>query len=310
MNILVTGGAGFIGSHIVDAYLAAGHMVAIVDNFTTGRRANVPPAARVYEMDIRDPALAAVFAREHPDIVNHHAAHISVHGSVTDPVHDASVNVLGTLRVLECARDAGVRKIIYASSGGAAYGEPQHLPCDEAHPSDPLSPYGLSKHTAERYVALYHRLYGMHFTILRYPNVYGPRQDPHGEGGVVAIFSERMLRDEPVTIYGTGAQERDFLAASDVARANVAALTRGHNEIVNCGTGAGTSITQIFETLAAITAYRHTPNHAPARPGEVFRIYLTERKARDVLGWEPVISLEAGLTAVVTAFRSAPEGGG
>lgn len=259
--------------------------------------------SRLYEMDIRDPALGEVIVAERPEVVNHHAAHISVHVSVDDPLRDASVNILGALNVLECARRGGVRKVIYASSGVAAYGEPQYLPCDEGHPIDPLSPYGVSKHTPEHYLALYWRLYGTTFTVLRYPNVYGPRQDPHGEGGVVAIFSERMLRSQSVTIFGTGEQERDFVAVGDLARANLAALEWGDDEIVNCGTGKATTVTQIFDMLAAITGYERPPRHGAARPGEVFKIYLTNDKAARILGWRPEVSLREGLEMTVESMR-------
>jgi UDP-glucose 4-epimerase len=254
-------------------------------------------------MDIRDPALVDIFIREQPEILNHHAAHTSVHISVDDPVRDASINILGTLNLLECARRCGVRRLIYASSGGAAYGEPCYLPCDEEHPVDPLSPYGVSKHTPEHYCALYQRIYGLAYVVLRYPNVYGPRQDPFGEGGVVAIFSERMLRSQPVTIFGSGEQERDFIAVDDLARANLAALTRGENEIVNCGTGKATTVTDIFKTLAQITGYDQPPQYATARLGEVFKIYLTNEKAARVLGWQPEISLREGLESVVASLR-------
>lgn len=305
MKILVTGGAGFIGSHVVDGYISAGHSVTVVDDLSTGSRANLHPDARLIEMDIRDPALVNVLTEERPAIVNHHAAHISVHVSVGDPARDASINILGTLNLLECARRGGVRKFIYASSGGAAYGEPQYLPCDEDHPVDPLSPYGVSKHTPEHYLALYQRIYGLTYTVLRYPNVYGLRQDPFGEGGVVAIFSERMLRSQPVTIFGSGEQERDFVAADDLVRANIAALTRGENEIVNCGTGKATSVTEIFKTLAGIIGYDQQPQYEAARPGEVSRIYLTNEKATRVLGWKPMVSLQEGLAKVVASLSAA-----
>lgn len=306
MRILVTGGAGFIGSHVVDAYIADGHDVAIVDDLSTGHRANVNPQARLYEMDIRDPALAAVFATERPEVVNHHGAQMSVRVSVDEPLRDASINVVGSLNVLECARRADVRKVIYVSTGGAVYGEPRYLPCDEEHPVDPLCPYGISKHTPEHYLALYQGLYGLDYTVLRYPNVYGPRQDPHGEAGVVAIFAGQMLRDERVVINGSGEQERDFVAIRDVVAANVAALWYGGRETINLGSGRGTSVNEIFAALAAITGYRRPPVYGAAKSGEVFKIYLTGDKARRLLRWRPTVSLKAGLAATVDSLRSSP----
>lgn len=303
MRILVTGGAGFIGSHVVDAYIADGHDVAIVDDLSTGHRANVHPRARLYELDIRDPALADIFAEEQPEVVNHHGAQMSVRVSVDEPLRDASINVVGSLNLLECARRADVRKVIYISTGGAVYGEPRYLPCDESHPVDPLCPYGISKHTPEHYLALYQRLYGLEYTVLRYPNVYGPRQDPYGEAGVVAIFTGQMLRDEPVVINGTGDQERDFVAIQDIVAANVAALRHGDREIINLGSGRGTSVNEIFAALAAITGYRQAPVFGPAKSGEVFKIYLTGDKAWRLLRWEPAVSLEAGLATTVASLR-------
>jgi UDP-glucose 4-epimerase len=302
VKILVTGGAGFIASHVVDAYIADGHDVAIVDDLSTGHRENLHPQARFYEMDIRDPALADVFAAEQPEVVNHHGAQMSVRVSVDEPLRDASINVVGTLNLLECARHAGVRKVIYISTGGAVYGEPRYLPCDEEHPVDPLCPYGISKHTPEHYLALYERLYRLGYTVLRYPNVYGPRQDPHGEAGVVAIFTGQMLRGERVVINGTGEQERDFVAVGDVAAANRAALWAGDGEIINLGSGRGTSVNEIFAALAAITDYRQPPLFGPAKSGEVFKIFLTGDKARRLLDWQPTVSLEAGLAMTVASL--------
>lgn len=308
MRILVTGGAGFIGSHVVDAYIAAGHDVAVVDDLSTGHRQNLHPHARFYEMDIRDPALSDVFATEKPGVVNHHGAQMSVRVSVNEPLRDASINVVGSLNLLECARNAGTRKVIYISTGGAAYGEPRYLPCDEEHPIDPLCPYGISKHTPEHYLALYQRLYGLDYTVLRYPNVYGPRQDPYGEAGVVAIFAGQMLRGERVVINGTGEQERDFVAIGDIAAANRAALARGGGAIINLGSGHGTSVNQIFATIAEIIGYRQPPLFGPAKTGEVFRIYLTGEKARSLLDWQPMISLDAGLALTVAAMPAAQAG--
>lgn len=303
MKILVTGGAGFIGSHVVDAYIAAGHTVTVVDNLSSGSRSNINADARLIVADIRHPSLLDIFASERPEIVSHLAAQISVRVSITDPLHDANVNILGTINVLEAARRAGVRKIIYSSSGGAAYGEPHYVPCDEDHPIEPLSPYGVTKYAAEHYVALYRRLYGCDTTVLRYPNVYGPRQDPYGEGGVVAIFTAQMLRNEPVTIYGTGDQERDFVMVADIAAANLAALDRGGGEIINLGSGKGTSVGEMYRLLAALLNYRQSPLYRPARAGEVFKISLTNERATRLLGWKPMIALPDGLRMTAEAIR-------
>ncbi len=303
MRILVTGGAGFIGSHVAELLLAAGHEVAIVDDLSTGHRANVPAGATFYHCDIRDERLASIFAEVRPEVVSHHAAQMSVRVSVQQPRLDASVNVEGSAHLLECAVKAGTRKVIYASTGGAVYGEPIYLPCDERHPVVPLSQYGITKHTVEHYLELYARLYGLDFTVLRYPNVFGPRQDPEGEAGVVAIFARRMLAGLPVTIYGDGKQERDFVAVADVARATLAALDRGPRALVNLGSNRGTSVREIFDALAAITGYDRSATHQPARLGEVYRIYLTGDRARETLGWEPAVSLRDGLRETVAWVR-------
>ncbi len=228
MKILVTGGAGFIGSHVVDAYLAAGHDVAVVDNLASGVRANLNPAARFHHADIRDPAaLGPIFEAERPELVNHHAAQASVKLSMQDPASDAMVNVIGSLNVLEACRRFGVRKLIYAGTGGAAVGEPRYLPVDEDHPVEPLSPYGANKHAVEHYCDLYRANWNLDTTILRYSNIYGPRQDPFGEAGVIAVFAGRMLAGKEPIVNGTGEQERDYVYVGDVARANVHALDGG-----------------------------------------------------------------------------------
>lgn len=304
MKILVTGGAGFIGSHVVDALIAAGHDVVVVDNLSTGKEHNLNPRARLYKIDLRDTHLIDVFNAERPEIVDHHAAQADVRKSVVDPVYDADVNILGTLNLLECARKTGVRKVIYISSGGAVYGEPVYLPCDEDHPVVPICPYGVTKHTIEHYLYLYKLIYGMDYTILRYANVYGPRQDPEGEAGVVAIFTGRMLNGLPVAIFGSGEQQRDFVFVSDCARANVLALSQGSGTIYNLGCGRATSINEIFDELKHITEYPAGANYEPAKAGETFRIYLNNQRAGRELGWQPAYSLEQGLKLTVDYFRA------
>ena len=304
MKVLVTGGAGFIGSHVVDKFLEAGHEVVIVDNLSTGRERNINPRARFYKIDIRDPELSKVIEQERPEVVDHHAAQMDVRKSVVDPIYDADVNILGTLNLLEACRKTGVRKVVYISSGGAAYGEPVYLPCDEKHPIDPLCPYGVTKHTVEHYLFLYQELYGLDYAVLRYPNVYGPRQDPYGEAGVVAIFTGLMLKSKPVTINGTGEQERDFVYVTDCARANLMVAVPGPTGIYNLGWGIGTNINQIFAELKDITGYPLPANYGPAKVGETFKIYLDAQKARDELGWTPTYNLAEGLEHTVEYFKT------
>ncbi|MBL7183770.1 MAG: NAD-dependent epimerase/dehydratase family protein [Anaerolineae bacterium] len=303
MKVLVTGGAGFIGSHVVDAYLAAGHDVAVVDDLSTGRREHVHPQARFYQIDICDPGLDVVFARERPEVVSHQAARANVRESLEKPLLYAEVNVLGSLNVLECCRRHGVRKVIYASTGGAVYGEPRALPVPEDHPINPLDPYGASKHHVEHYLYLYRANFGIVYTVLRYPNVYGPRQDPYGEAGVVAIFTGQMLNEGQPVINGSGEQERDFVYVSDVARANVLALQRGDGGVYNIGSGVGTSVNRIFELLAELTGYAGPVVHGPPKRGEVFKVYLDAHRAGEELDWAPEVELEEGLVRTVDYFR-------
>lgn len=302
MRILVTGGAGFIGSHVVDAFVAAGHHVAAVDNLSTGRRENVHPKAAFYRVDIASPELREVVARERPEVISHHAAQVDVRRSMADPLYDARCNILGSIRLLEYAREFGVRKVIYSSSGGAVYGEPIYLPCDEEHPIRPLCPYGVSKYAVEQYLFLYRENYGVDYTILRYPNVYGPRQDPTGEAGVVAIFTDQMLNGGTPVINGSGEQERDFLYVEDCAQANLLALENGSGRVYNLGTGVGTSINRLFALLKALTGYAGDPIYGPAKIGETFRIYLDAGRARQELGWRPTVPLEEGLERTVAWF--------
>ena len=308
-KVLVTGGAGFIGSHIVDRLVEEGHAVVVVDNLSSGRRQQVNPKAAFYQVDVRDDALEEVFRRERPQVVDHHAAQMSVNYSLQNPLEDAAINVLGSLRLLEYARKYGVERFIFASTGGALYGEPAYLPCDEAHPIRPLSPYGVSKYTVEQYLALYHRLYGLPYVALRYGNVYGPRQNPHGEAGVVAIFAQRMLEGREAIIYGTGEQRRDFVYVTDVADANLLALQKGDGDCFNIATGVDASVNEVFASLKEATGYPREAAYAPARPGEVFAIHLSHQKAQEVLGWRPRVSLAEGLARTVAFFRSQQEGG-
>lgn len=303
-NVLVTGGAGFIGSHVADAMIAAGHSVAVLDDLSTGKRANVNPAARLHVADLCDrAAVDAVMDAERPEVICHLAAKANVRESMVKPVLYAQVNILGSLNLLESAREHGVRKIIYASTGGAAYGEPQYLPADEEHPVNPLDPYGASKHHVEHYLFIYNKHYGLDYTTLRFPNVYGPRQDPDGEAGVVAIWANQMLNGGQPVINGTGEQERDFVYVGDIARANVLALDKGSGAILNLGSGVGTPILDIFHALKRATGSACEEVHGPAKLGEVFRIYLDSSRAGAVLGWEADVSLDEGLARTVDHFR-------
>jgi UDP-glucose 4-epimerase len=304
MRILVTGGAGFIGSNIVDAFLAQGHEVAVLDDLSSGKQSNVNSQAKFYQADIRDnQALRRVFDEFKPEVISHQAAKANVRESLQEPQLYADVNIIGSLNVLEQARRVGTGKVIYAGTGGATYGEPRSLPVKEDHPVNPLDPYGASKHHVEHYLYLYNYNYGLEYTVLRYPNVYGPRQNPFGEAGVVAIFTFKMLNGETPTINGVGDKERDFCYVGDVAQANVLALRAGDNQIYNIGSGVGTDINTIFEKLQRPTGFTKSANYGPDKPGEVYKIYLDATKARQELGWEPAVDLEKGLQLTVEALR-------
>ncbi len=305
MKILVTGGAGFIGSHVVDLLIGAGHDVAVVDDLSTGRRTNLNPKARFYQVDIRSPQMREVFEQERPEVVDHHAAQMDVRKSVEDPLFDADVNINGSIKLAQLAMEFGTRKFIHISSGGAVYGEPVYLPCDEDHPVRPLCPYGASKYTFEMYLFMFKELYGLDYSVIRYPNVYGPRQDPNGEAGVVAIFIGQMLAGKPVRINGTGEQVRDFVYVGDCAKANLATLEKGSGRVYNLGYGIGTNINQIFDGLKAITGYPQEAHHGPAKAGETFRIYLDASRAKSELGWEPSVDLQEGLRRTVEYFKQA-----
>lgn len=302
MNVLVTGGAGFIGSHVVDLLLKRGDKVTVVDNLSTGRRANLDPSALLVEMDLRSHDLAELFHQIQPEALFHLAAQASVAVSVSSPELDAEVNILGTINVLEQCRATGVRSIVYSSTGGALYGEAQRLPCPEDAPVNTMSPYGASKYAAEQYVKLYGRLHGQDYAILRYSNVYGPRQDPYGEAGVVAIFVQRMLKGAELVVFGDGDQERDFIYVEDVARANLLALERGTGHSLNIGCGIGTTVNEIFRRLQGLIGYQKGPIYEAPRPGDIYRISLDPSRARQVLGWKPAVSLEEGLSRTVALF--------
>ena len=302
---LVTGGAGFIGSHLVDRLLSSGYRVVVIDNLSTGKLKNLNPAAAFHHGDITDRSVTEVLHKEQPDLVFHLAAQSSVSTSTKDPIHDANVNVIGALRLLEAARRHGVDKFIYSSTGGALYGDPEFTPCTEDHPVAPISPYGMSKYVGELYLELYHRLYQLNYTVLRYGNVYGPRQDPHGEAGVVAIFAQTMLEGKQPTIFGDGNQERDFIYVDDVVEANICAIHKGDGRAFNIGTGEKTSVNRIFESLQSIIKYRWAPEHGPGRPGDVYRISLDATRAAEGLGWTPKATLDDGLRQTVEYFRGA-----
>ena len=311
MKILVTGGAGFIGSHVVDKFIKNGHEVVVVDNLSTGNKKNLNPQARFYEVDITDKdALESIFKNEKPDIVDHHAAQVSVVYSVDHPDFDARVNIIGSLNLIDLSLKYGIKKFIYASTGGAVYGEPVYLPCDEKHPVDPLAPYGISKHSVEHYLFMNHVNFGLKYIVLRYANVYGPRQDPFGEAGVVAIFSKRMLTGDDVFIFGDGFQERDFVYVGDVAEANLLALNfdkeikNSLDPIFNVGTGIGTNVNKIFELIKKFTGYEKDAIYKPPRPGEVYKVYLDNKKIKGVMGWAPRFSLEEGIKETVEWFKT------
>jgi UDP-glucose 4-epimerase len=307
MRILVTGGAGFIGSNVVDRLLARGHEVAVLDDLSSGFREFVDPRVSFHHASITDrAAVERVLAGFRPEVVDHHAAQIDVRRSVSDPAFDAEVNVLGGLRLLEACTRHGVRKFVYASTGGAIYGEGRQLPAAEDHPVNPESPYGASKHALEHYLYLWKLLHGLDYTVLRYPNVYGPRQNPHGEAGVNAIFIGLMLAGKRPRVFGSGEQVRDYLYVDDVVEANVAALIAGSGEILNLGTGIGTSVLDIVRELNRILGTSIEPLHEPARPGEVQRIYLDAARARRVLGWVPTVAFPEGLRRTVEWSRTHP----
>ncbi len=307
MKTLVTGGAGFIASHLSDRLIELGHDVVIVDDLSKGKTQNLPPQAKFYEMDIRDRALADVFSAERPAVVFHHAAHADVTDSVRAPDHDASVNILGSLNLLECCREYAVGKLVYANTGGALYGEPRYMPVDESHPIFPLSPYGVSKYAAEKYIHSYHVNHGLAYVSLRYPNVYGPRQDPHGEAGVVAIFALQLLTGRQPVIFGDGGKTRDYVYVGDIVEANVLALDGSVGGIYNLGRGIEVTDLEVYEAVRDAVGSQTSPLFADIRPGEVVHMALDASKAQNELGWTSQMDLAGGVAAAVDYYRMASE---
>jgi UDP-glucose 4-epimerase len=303
-TVCVTGGAGFIGSHVAEALLAHGHRVLIVDDLSSGRKENVPPGAEFHELDIRSAEAAALMRGAGVEVLVHHAAQMDVRCSVADPVHDASVNVVGTLNLLEAGRGASLKQVIFASTGGAMYGEQEKFPANEEHPARPLSPYGVAKLAVERYLYFYHREYGLDAIALRYANVYGPRQNPHGEAGVVAIFLDRLLTGRDATINGDGLQTRDYVYVADVVSANLAAVGRPGFGVYNVGTGRETNVVELYRLLAAAVRVTSAPAHGPAKQGEQRRSVITSELLGRELGVRVETTLEDGLKRTAAWFAA------
>ena len=302
MKILVTGGAGFIGSHVADALLKSGHSVHIIDDLSGGNKDNLPSEAIFHEMDIRDEAVEDLWQNEQFDVLYHLAAQMDVRKSVADPKFDADINVLGFLNLMEAGRKNGLKKVIFSSTGGAIYGEPEYAPQDEKHPLKPLSPYGITKRVSELYLFFYETTHNIDWVSLRYGNVYGPRQSPHGEAGVIAIFSERMLRNKQAFINGDGRQTRDYVYVKDVVQANMKALKHPENDIFNVGTGTETDVVTLFEEIQELTGTSIAKKHADAKPGEQQRSVLDTTKIEEVLGWNQNYSIREGLRETVNWF--------
>ncbi len=302
MRILVTGGTGFIGSHIVDK-LVDNNDVLVVDNLSNSTKDNLNPRAEFHQLDINDPKIENVF-KNGIDVVIHQAANVFVTKSIKDPVFDATSNILGSLNILENCRKFGVKKIIYANSGGAGSGEPEYLPVDENHPIKPLAPYGVSKHTVEHYLEIYSRLYGLKYTSLRYANIYGPRQNPEGEGGVVAIFISKLLKNQSPFIIGDGRQTRDMVFVEDVADANVISIKKGDNDFFNISTGKEISINDLFEMIKKMAKSSVNAVNKPEIPGEIKRSVLSSEKASQILGWSATTSIEKGLEKSIEYYKS------
>lgn len=302
-KILITGGAGFIGSHLVDAFIKRGYKVTVVDNLSTGRKKNLNPKAEFYKMDIQDKKLSGIFRREKPDFVSHHAAQIDVRLSVTDPLFDARVNILGSLNLLECCRQYKVKKIIFASSGGAMYGDTDVIPTPENHPAKPCSPYGIAKVTVEHYLYYYKIAHNLSYVCLRYSNVYGPRQNSKGEAGVVAIFADKMLNEVQPVINGDGRQTRDYVYVGDVVRANLLALDKKVEGEFNVAATKETSVNELFAKMVKILNRHFKETHGLAKSGEQKRSCLSCEKIKKILFWQPEIALDEGLELTIKWFK-------
>jgi UDP-glucose 4-epimerase len=308
VKILVTGGAGFIGSHVCDAFVTRGHEVIALDNLSSGKKENLDPKVRLAALDIKSPEAARLIESEKPQVICHLAAQMDVRRSVEDPRFDAESNILGMLNLLEASRKAGVKKFLFSSTGGAIYGEQDEFPAPEAHPTRPVSPYGVSKAAGELYLGYYKAQYGLNYVALRYANVYGPRQNPHGEAGVVAIFSQRLVAGRPCTIFGDGKQSRDFVYGPDVARANYLAFEGNHVGPVNIGTGKETDINELYTLLAQAAGVAQPAQHAEGKPGEQKRSCVDNSLARKVLGWEPTVAVKEGLKRTIEFFKGQAKG--
>lgn len=304
MKILVTGGAGFIASHITDSFLDAGHEVVVLDNLSTGKVENVNSRAQFYCMDIRDPEIEELFETNEFDVVTHHAAQMDVRKSVEDPIFDADVNAIGTLNLLQNCVKHNVGKFVLASTGGAIYGEQDYFPADENHPTRPYSPYGITKLIGEKYLFFYNLTYGLKYVALRYSNVYGPRQNPHGEAGVVAIFCCKLLNGEQAIINGDGKQTRDYVFVGDVVRANLKAIEHPESDIFNVGTGKETTVNEIYSLINEAVGSNAEAKHGPAKDGEQFRSVIDYGKASKILGWKPEVELSEGIKSTVDFFSN------
>lgn len=303
MKILVTGGAGFIGSHIVDAYIKHNHDVVILDNLSSGKKENLNPNAKFYQMDLLDPDVKTLFQKENIEIINHHAAQSSVNCSVSDPVFDANSNIIGSLKLLSHAVSFGIKKVIFASTGGAIYGDQDQLPASEDLSCHPPSPYGISKFSVENYLAFYKNTLNLNTVVFRYSNVFGPRQDPFGEAGVVAIFCNLLARGQSPIIYGDGEQTRDFVSVSDVVRANLLILNAEGSGLFNVGTGKEISVNDLTKRLLKVSGQEVEIKYGPARQGEQKRSSIDYRKFHEKFGWEPIRSMEEELVNTWEYFR-------